>query len=241
MNCYKCDTLIENNWNYCPNCKRKIKKHATINVANFVPTNEEGKCSKCSCVMDGNWNFCPICGTSANFESVAPVIIPVVANSTDKQVRENLGMENSNEQQNNVMYCSSCGNQVKESHLFCASCGSPVNRDSNNQQMGVQSSSENTFSENDEGYAIWIVTAFLAPAVSVFLSQIFEPFIYLGAGLSLFAIIYAKSKFPNVKAVKIAFGIYMTLFIIGAVLMCVFLIYMIYACGSCLGEFQNCG
>lgn len=236
MNCYKCDTLIENNWNYCPNCKRKIKKHATINVANFVSTNEEGKCSKCSCVMDGNWNFCPICGTSANFESVAPVIIPVVANSTDKQVRENLGMENSNEQQNKVMYCSSCGNQIKESHLFCASCGSPVNRESNNQKNGSY-----VTVENNEGYAIWLVTAFLSPVVSIFLAQIYEPFLYLGAGLSLFSIIYAKSKYPNVKAVKIVFWIYMSIFIICAVVMCVFLIYVIYACGSCLVGLRNCG
>ncbi len=83
MNCYNCDTLLESNWNYCPNCKRKLKKKK-INEDVFVPCEDSGKCHTCSCELNDKWNFCPICGTSVDFYSEKPkVTLPTIATNID--------------------------------------------------------------------------------------------------------------------------------------------------------------
>ncbi len=83
MNCYNCDTLLESNWNYCPNCKRKLKKKK-VKEEEFVSCEEVGKCRTCSCELNDKWNFCPICGTSVDFYSEKPkVTLPIIATNID--------------------------------------------------------------------------------------------------------------------------------------------------------------
>lgn len=146
MNCYKCDTELLDGWNYCPNCKRKIKKNNKVKEEKFVQCDEHGKCHKCSCELNDNWNFCPICGTSVEFYSDKPHIsVPIIAASADvvtssdnvvemqEQVEEGSNVT-MNEKENVVLYnnevlCPKCGAIVSEAHLFCSVCGTPMKQD----------------------------------------------------------------------------------------------------------------
>ena len=255
MNCYNCDTLIEENWNYCPNCKRKLRKNK-IGEEEFSGCNEAGKCHTCSCELNSNWNFCPICGTSVEFYSdkaylsvptiatndqvttVSPIVVPVLEEKTVlESVQENQTVtdENTIVQIPGVIYCPNCGVQATEEHLFCAYCGTGLRG-----QASV-STNANDEEKSDYGYIPWLILSVLGGPSGVFLARyVNEGFLTIGYFISLFAIIYAKIKYPKSKVVTTVFIIFVTMSVIALIFFLVIIVVLMIACDNCLGELSRC-
>ena len=219
MKCYKCDTELNENWNYCPNCKRKLRKNKIIEEE-FVPTEEVGKCHTCSCVLDANWNFCPVCSAPVDFyqDSTNTMAIPIIATVVTDQkivpqeqeviVTEHVGVapqeginieakivdkkiEHINTEVGKMAgYCKKCGTPLMEGHLFCAVCGTPVN-----EEINVAPVIEPKEVNPKELYA-WLALTVLGVPIGLLLGGYVDTsFAFLGYALSLFSVIYAKSKY----------------------------------------------
>ncbi len=199
MNCYKCDTLLEKDWNYCPNCKRKIKK-SKLNDEELISTDEAGKCRKCCFELNDNWNFCPMCGNAVDFSNVKNNLIV----STDENINEQNVV---NDKENK---CPNCGALVDGTQPFCAECGSAV-------EAVLGELSENVGEGNP---ALLLILAYISPIVGLFLLPMGWFLLVLCLIISLISILYAKNNYPDSKVVKIAYYIYVALaeLIIGAVI-----------------------
>lgn len=238
MNCYNCDTLLENNWNYCPNCKRKLRKNKIVEEE-FVACNEVGKCHTCSCDLNDNWNFCPICGTSAEFYSEKPsVVLPTIATDADNKpaIVPDVSNENS-EIEENVLpekYCPKCGAKVIEEHLFCASCGNSLKEES---VPVVQE--EKVKTRDDNLYILWIVIAYAVTPLGFIISPyIGEWAFYVGYIVSLFSIIYAKIAYPKNKIVKVFFWLFIILSILAILFFGIVIAAFMFACGYCVEAYS---
>lgn len=51
--CPNCGTIIDENFNYCPQCAAPLKK----------------KCDKCGTICEAHWQNCPNCGNTLNKEN----------------------------------------------------------------------------------------------------------------------------------------------------------------------------
>lgn len=251
MNCYNCDTLLEENWNYCPNCKRKLRKNKIVEEE-FISCNEVGKCHTCSCELNSNWNFCPVCGTSADFYSekafvsvptiatnnqvttVPPVVVPVVEEQSivEEQpvVEEPVVVQNSN-----AIYCPNCGTQATEEHLFCANCGTSLNVQNGNTQPVEKEG------KKDNLWILWLLIGFFGGPVFFELTKETNTGIGLiGYAVSMFSMIYAKVSYPKNKIVQVSFWVYIIWFILSTLFILVIIVGFLLACNACLGELQNC-
>lgn len=245
MKCYNCDTEIDSSWNFCPNCKRKIKKNK--NTGEVVNSDEVGRCHNCSFEMNDKWNFCPVCGTNADFYSekafmsvptiatntdkVAPVVIPVVTNEVVKNQNEVSATQVENNT-NGEKHCANCGTPISEGHLFCAVCGTSIN-DSNVSNKPIEEEGR-----TDKNYIAWLITAFVSPVVGIYLGRTHDLFLLIGLVLSLFSMIYVRAVYSNNKMVKTFFIIYIVLaiFFLLYVVAIVFLTYLAcMACGEMIG------
>lgn len=250
MKCYNCDTLLEENWNYCPNCKRKLRKNKIIEEE-FVSCNEVDKCHTCSCDLSSNWNFCPVCGTSVEFYSdkafvsvptiatndqvttAPPVVVPIVEDT--KIEEQSVIEENTVTQNSNIIYCPNCGGQATEEHMFCANCGAGLK---------VQESTPaavNVEERKDFGYVPWLIVSILgAPLGFLLAGYVDEKFMSIGYVISLFSIIYAKVKYPKSKLVTTVFIVFIVLSVLAVIFFLVVVVLLMLACESCLGELSNC-
>lgn len=246
MNCYNCDTLLEENWNYCPNCKRKLRKNKIVEEE-FVACDEVGKCHTCSCELNSNWNFCPVCGTSADFYSekafvsvptiatndqvttVPPVVVPVV--EEQPLVEETVVEETVVAQNSKVIYCPNCGTQATEEHLFCANCGTSLKNINNN----VQSVQEEE--KKDYFWIVWLILGFVGgPAFSEITSGTGSNIGLIGYAISLFSMIYAKFTYPKNKIVQVSFWVYIILSILGILYILLIFLLVYLSCSICAGE-----
>ena len=239
MKCYSCDTEIDSNWNYCPNCKRKIKKNKQT-IEEYIPSEEIGKCHTCSCILNENWNFCPICGTSAEFYSEKPLLsIPTLATNTEvvapvialTPAENTKKEENALPKQEHSSFCPNCGTKVQEEQSFCAICGSFLKT----QNMPI--SEEQKEVRTDNWYILWLILGFTSTFIGSLLSRyIHEAFSIIGVIVSLFSMIYVRAAYSKNKIVKICFIIYigLAIFYIVAVLLFIYLTYL--ACATCFGE-----
>lgn len=244
MKCYNCDTEIDSNWNFCPNCKRKIKKNK--NTSEVVNSDEVGRCHNCSFEMNDKWNFCPVCGTNADFYSdKAFMSVPTIATNTEKVVpvvvpvasAEPVEIQNevdTPQVENNVVggkYCSNCGTQISEGHLFCAVCGTSINGNNVSDQPIEEG-------RTDKNYIAYLIAAFVTPIIGLYLSEIHDSFLLIGSALSLFSMIYVRAVYSKNKIVKTFFIIYIILvicFLLYAFVI-VFLTYLTcMACGQMIG------
>ena len=197
MNCYNCDTLLEKDWNYCPNCKKKIKKHNKLNEEELVATDEVGKCRKCSFELNDNWNFCPVCGTSAEFHSEKTYLaVPTLA-ASKSDLAEVVIMER--EIKNAFLKCPNCKTKVMENQPFCAECG---------MALGVTPVSE-IENLSESGYLVWLLLGYLLPICGIFSHGVHEIFLYVCDLLSVFSMVFVLSAYPKSKVVKIAFALYL--------------------------------
>ncbi len=232
MNCYKCDTLLEKDWNYCPNCKRKIKK-SKLNEEELISTDEAGKCHKCSFDLNDNWNFCPVCGTAVEFISDKPkVSVPIIAAANDEP---NKGLDpretEENELLSDTILCPNCGVKVLENQPFCAQCGEALN------SANVVKSTEG---KGLKSY-FWVVLAFVAPVLGFLLSfylliPVYDisildviPFV-LSVIFSIYSMISVMKNRVGESLMKTLYIIYvvcMTLFILGSC----YVLGIIFLCG----------
>lgn len=54
LRCYNCGHILEENYNYCPNCKERLKK----------------QCEGCGKSIGVNWRHCPYCNHPNEVEGV---------------------------------------------------------------------------------------------------------------------------------------------------------------------------
>jgi RNA polymerase subunit RPABC4/transcription elongation factor Spt4 len=232
MKCYDCDTELLENWNYCPNCKRKLRKNKIVEEE-FIPCDEKGKCHNCSCVLDDKWNFCPVCGTNAEFYSdKAFVSVPVLAasdvvNTTVPSVNE----VQINETAPVKRYCANCGTEALEEHVFCAICGHSLSEN----KLATEEKNEET-KDQGNGYIIWILVAYLSPILCGYLTDIHEIFALIGSVVGLFSIVYAKATYKNNKIVNIFFWLYIALGILTIAAGLLMAFFVVAACKVCIGE-----
>ena len=163
-------------------------------------------------------------------------------------------MNNNVELQSNEVLCPSCGAICNEQHMFCAVCGSPIKT-----QVNVAADANNVNPANgtvyvtsvsaqspvvnqgtvDKGYVPWVWAAYLGAPCGFLLSVVSGFFLLLGGFVSLVSAIYAKTKYPNVTAVKVAFWIVMLLYIVSILFMLAILALVFLFCSSCLNELNG--
>lgn len=61
MKCSKCEFEVNEQWNYCPNCKNNV---SGLEYNIFVEKeyfNDDCHCSNCSEEIEKDWKYCPNC------------------------------------------------------------------------------------------------------------------------------------------------------------------------------------
>ncbi len=233
MKCYGCYTLIEKRWNYCPNCKKVLKKKK--NKEEFVSCDESGKCHTCSFVLSDNWNFCPICGTNVDFgnnkvainlNTIAAVeknyYVPLIT-ATDNKKEEIL---HNNDVSKKV--CPNCNTEVLEQHAFCSKCGYHLK---NSEEVQHVTNNDGT---QDNPAVLLFLTVVSVPLGMCLRYLGYDEMLFLGYGVSLFSIIFAKVLYPKNKLVNVVFWVFIVLSILFLISFFAFLFLAVYACYACV-------
>ena len=241
MKCYNCDTEIHSEWNYCPNCKKVLRKHKIV-PEQLIPCNEAGKCHQCSVSLDGNWNFCPICGDTIDFyeNSSADVVIPIAVGNTNILGEEGPKVECAASEQTTfdvVGYCMHCGSPMGEGHLFCAVCGAQNERVINSQSQNTQIVEQPKKPDAPGKWYIllvvlWAICQFYPIIDAIF--KINSPFSAICFPGSIVSILVAKWLYPNNKLVHYAFITFIVLVILMLLAWFVSFFLAFFACYSCI-------
>lgn len=244
MKCYKCDTELLNEWNYCPNCKKVIRKNKIVNEE-FVACNDTGKCHQCSYTLNDNWNFCPICGDSVDFYENSNVSMAVTAVGTTKNVLIEEEREVQVEEKEEiptyeaVAYCVQCGSPVGDGHLFCAVCGFPTQQPVVSQEIVNERNNKTKRQDKPgKGYILvallWIFFQFGTIILSL-LTGIGE-FLHLCVPGVIITLIVGNWLYPNNKIFKAIFIFYITVIIIAIIAFVVSMFLFFYSCYGCFAE-----
>ena len=164
-----------------------------------------------------------------------------------------INMNNNIELHENEVLCPKCGAICNEQHMFCAVCGSPMKEQTNvtsdvsavnSGTVYVTSTPEQTSIANqatvDKGYVPWVWAAYLGLPCGYLLNMVVGGmFFLLGGFVSLFSVIYAKVKYPNVTAVKVAFWIIMLLYVASILIIVAVIALFFIACSSCANEMSE--
>lgn len=236
MKCYNCDTEIHSEWNYCPNCKKVLRKHKIV-PEQLIPCSEAGMCHKCSCQLDSNWNFCPICGDSIDFyeNSKTDIVIPIAVGNSNIYSEEKTKVDVVVPEQNTfevVGYCPNCGSPIGEGHLFCAVCGAQ-----NNQQQNTQVEEQPKRQDAPGKWyilliIIWAICQFF-PIIAVAF-EIKSPFISICFPGAILSILLAKWLYPNNQIVHYSFITFIVLSILSLLISFVSVFFAFFACYSCV-------
>lgn len=155
---------------------------------------------------------------------------------------------NENEQfflNSNEVLCPKCGAICIEEHLFCAVCGSALKSGANvsaNASGNFVPNGNGGTQENENGFVIWLVLAFVTPGIGLLLATMVHPLcLELATSVSLFSIIYARVKYNNNKIVKTFFVIYIIFFILVMIALAIFTFMMILACAEVMKGCQGLG
>lgn len=241
MKCYNCDTEILNEWNYCPNCKRVIRKNKK-GIEELVPCNETGKCHQCSYTLDSKWNFCPICSDPVDFyeNSNVNIVVPVVGNTNKLDIKNNTGNTLNLDDKSTyeiVGYCTHCGSPVGEGHLFCAVCGAQMQQSVVNIQE-VNNIKEKYKKQDRPGYGyiffilLWAVLEF-GPILLLFIDIDYN-FLSIGFIAALVTILLAKHFYPNNKLVNAVLIMYIIITALGIIAYVAGMFFLFYSCYSCI-------
>ena len=119
MKCYNCEKQLIESWNYCPNCKRRIKQKNKIKEEEFVSCDLNGKCKKCSFELEDSWNFCPICSSKNDFTCEIKIKEEQEQKDFVKKEKKKIGI------------CNHCKADIFEHELYCSKCEAEVKMDKN--------------------------------------------------------------------------------------------------------------
>lgn len=142
-------------------------------------------------------------------------------------------------------FCPKCGTSVPETHLFCSVCGSALKSGANvsaNASGNFVPNGNGGTQENENGFVIWLVLAFVTPGIGFLLATMVHPLcLELATPVSLFSIIYARVKYNNNKIVKTFFVVYIIFFILVMIALAIFIFMMILACAEVMKGCQGLG
>ncbi len=203
MNCYKCNTILKNEWNYCPNCRRRLKKKK-INIDSYSSCDEDGKCHVCSTLLSGSWYFCPICGTKIDLVGTRNrVNVPIIAGvEKDKKVIVPIEARFSHIQKNDDKVYKTDANDAKESV--------PVN---DNEDVSNNVDGKKIDTEENREYVFLIFLAMICPLLSfVFQSPIISILFFLILPFVLLS--YMKIAYRDVAIVNTIFRLYIFLVVL---------------------------
>lgn len=110
MKCSKCQFEVEEEWNYCANCKTPVSglEYNPFSEKNFIEGSEQ--CKICATFIKDSWNYCPIC---CDLKRESEIIID----------------ETSSQEDNGKGFCDKCMQEVYIDDGVCRVCGTKVIKD----------------------------------------------------------------------------------------------------------------
>lgn len=111
MKCSKCQYEVEEEWNYCANCKTPVSglQYNPFSEKNFI----EGalQCNICATFIKDSWNYCPICG------------------DLKKENEINIDDAMENQKNDGKGFCENCQQEVYIDDGVCRVCGTKIIKD----------------------------------------------------------------------------------------------------------------